>query len=95
MIDRRERRERNFITINIQSNLRCSETSGEVDVKLKKDLIDKIKKVVDESEGEFTSVEEYIEFVLTELLKEEEEEIYTPEEEEEIKKRLRALGYIE
>lgn len=70
--------------------------SGEVDVKLKKDLIDKIKKVVDESEGEFTSVEEYIEFVLTELLKEEEgEEIYTPEEEEEIKKRLRALGYIE
>ena len=69
--------------------------SGEVDVKLKKDLIDKIKKVVDESEGEFNSVEEYIEFVLTELLKEEEEEIYTPEEEEEIKKRLRALGYIE
>lgn len=70
--------------------------SGEVDVKLKKDLIDKIKKVVNESEGEFNSVEEYIEFVLTELLKEEEEEeIYTPEEEEEIKKRLRALGYIE
>jgi len=69
--------------------------SREADVKLKKDLIDKIQKVVDESEGEFNSVEEYIEFVLTELLKEEEEEVYTPEEEEEIKKRLRALGYIE
>jgi len=40
-------------------------------------------------------VAEYIEFVLTELLKDDEEQAYTPEEEEEIKKRLRALGYIE
>ena len=38
---------------------------------------------------------EYVEFVLTELLREEEEPAYTPEEEEEIKGRLRALGYIE
>jgi len=42
------------------------------------------------SGGEFKTVEEYIEFVLTEILREDEQEqAYTPEEEEEIKERLR------
>jgi len=49
-----------------------------------------------ESGGEFKTIEEYIEFVLTEILKEDEpEQAYTPEEEEEIKERLRRLGYIQ
>ena len=66
-----------------------------VPVYISKNLYETVKKRVEESGGEFNSVEEFIEFVLTELLKEEEEETpYTPEEEEEIKKRLRALGYL-
>ncbi len=67
-----------------------------VPVNLPRDLYEKVKKRVVESEGAFKSVEEYVEFVLEELLREEEEEEtpFTPEEEEEIKRRLRALGYI-
>ena len=49
---------------------------------------------------EFHSVEEYVTFVLEEVLKGEEEEeeketTFSEEEEEEVKKRLRALGYLE
>jgi len=45
---------------------------------------------------EFTSVEEYIVFVLEEILKEEDEseDILTPEEEEQVKERLKGLGYL-
>ena len=56
-----------------------------VSIEIRKDLYDRVKEEVERSEGEFKSVEEYIEFVLEELLS---------EEEEEIKRRLRALGYI-
>jgi len=68
--------------------------SEKVDVKLSRKLIEEIQEQVEESGGEFKTVEEYIEFVLTELLKDDEEQVYT-EEEELIKKRLRALGYLE
>ena len=45
----------------------------------------------------FSSVDEYVIFVLEEVLKEEEEEekALSKEEEEEVKKRLRALGYLD
>ena len=43
----------------------------------------------------FSSVEEYIVFVLRESLEEEQGEIVSGEEEEEIQKRLRDLGYVE
>lgn len=45
---------------------------------------------------EFASVEEYIIFVLEEVLKEEDEseDILTPEEEEQVKERLKGLGYL-
>ncbi|MFO8100806.1 MAG: CopG family transcriptional regulator [Dehalococcoidia bacterium] len=48
-------------------------------------------------ETEFNSVEEYVTFVLEEVLKDEEEEEveFSPEDEEEVKKRLRALGYLD
>ena len=50
---------------------------------------------MERSGGEFKSVEDYVEFILEEILKgDEEEQVYSKEEEEEIKKRLRALGYI-
>ena len=49
---------------------------------------------------EFRSVEEYVTFVLEEVLggeeeSEEKEPTFSEEEEEEVKKRLRALGYLE
>ena len=46
----------------------------------------------------FGSVEEYVTFVLEEVLKDEGEETgvaFTKEEEEEVKKRLRSLGYLD
>jgi Arc/MetJ-type ribon-helix-helix transcriptional regulator len=48
---------------------------------------------------EFRSVEEYVTYVMEEILREEESEeeepTFSEEEEEEVKKRLRALGYLE
>ncbi len=44
----------------------------------------------------FGSVEEYVTFVMEEVLKEDEEQpAFSKEEEEEVKKRLKALGYLE
>ena len=66
-----------------------------VTIQIPKRLYDEIKKRVEESLGEFKDVQEYVEFVLSEIVKEEEpEEVYTTEEEEEIKKRLKRLGYL-
>ncbi len=66
-----------------------------VPVNISRSLYEKIEAKVKESKGEFKNVEEYVEFVLSEVVKEEgEENVFTPEEEEEIKKRLRALGYL-
>ncbi len=68
---------------------------GKVPVYISQQLYEKIKARVEASNGEFKNVEEYVEFVLQEVVKEEEpEEVYTPEEEEEIKRRLRSLGYL-
>jgi Arc/MetJ-type ribon-helix-helix transcriptional regulator len=45
---------------------------------------------------DFGSVDEYVEFVLEEVVKEEEEErAFSEEEEEEVKKRLKDLGYLD
>jgi len=45
---------------------------------------------------EFHSVDEYVNFVLEEVLKEEEPETsLSKEDEEEVKKRLKALGYLD
>ena len=67
-----------------------------VAIEIPRRLYEQIKKHVEESGGEFKSVEEFVVFVLEEVLREEEEaeSVFTPEEEEEIKRRLRALGYL-
>jgi len=72
-------------------------TEEYVGVNIPKKLYEEIKNRVNESQGQFRNVNEYVEFVLTQVVKEEEEEhepTYTPEEEEEIKKRLKKLGYL-
>ena len=70
--------------------------ADEVPVRISRKLYVEIEKRVNESQGEFKDVREYVEFVLSEVVKEDDktEAPYTPEEEEEIKRRLKALGYI-
>lgn len=68
--------------------------SEEVAIRISRELYNKIKNRVELSQGEFKNVEEYVEFVLSEVVKESDRERYTPEEEEEIKERLRRLGYL-
>ncbi|MCD6530419.1 CopG family transcriptional regulator [Candidatus Bathyarchaeota archaeon] len=55
------------------------------------------KKIEERIRGtEFSSVSDYVTYVLRELLsEEEEEEVLSEEDEEKIKARLRALGYID
>ncbi|MFX1487353.1 MAG: CopG family transcriptional regulator [Promethearchaeota archaeon] len=57
-------------------------------------LYDKIKKRLGKTG--FTSVSDYVTYVLREILASlEEEEVFTKEEEEKVKERLRALGYLD
>lgn len=58
------------------------------------EISDKLYKALEKSakENGFKSVEEYIEFVLKELVEEGEE--ISKEEEEQVKERLKALGYL-
>jgi hypothetical protein len=63
-------------------------------VPLPADLYDRIEDRA-KSTG-FGSVEEYVTFVMQEVLKEDEQQpAFSREEEEEVKKRLKALGYLE
>jgi len=59
------------------------------------EMYDRIKERAEATN--FGSIEEYVTFVLSEVLKEEAEEEVTLDrnQEEEVKKRLRALGYLE
>ena len=73
-----------------------SEEQGNKAVYVSNELYGKIAERV-ESTG-FGSVEEYVTFVLEEILKddgEEEKAAFSKEEEEEVKKRLKALGYLD
>ena len=67
-----------------------------IQITISKDLYDKILQRVNLSQDEFKSVEEYVHFVLTEVVKDDDKQqnTYTAEEEEEIKNRLKSLGYI-
>lgn len=63
-------------------------------VHISKDLYEKVKRRVKESD-EFKSVEEYVDFLLKEVVKEEEElKSSTEKDEEKIKQRLKSLGYM-
>ena len=66
-------------------------------VSIPKPLYDKIKELIKDTG--FTSVSDYVTYVLREIIasieEEEREEVFSKEEEEKIKARLRALGYID
>ena len=73
-------------------------SKDKIAVNISKELYEQVKKRVKESGGEFKDVEEYVEFVLKEIVKDEEEEDkeqeYSKEDEEQIKQRLKSLGYM-
>lgn len=57
-------------------------------------LFELIQNRVNESHNEFESVNDYVEYVLSELLGGEESSPYTKEEEEKVEKHLKDMGYI-
>ena len=66
------------------------------EIKIPIDLIKKIEERVKETE--FESVDEYVTFVLEEVVKEDDEEIeevFSEEDEDKVKERLKALGYLD
>ncbi len=66
-------------------------------ITIPKPLYNKIKKRIEDTG--FSSVSSYVTYVLRQVIssleKDDKEEVFTKEEEEEVKKRLRALGYID
>ncbi len=66
-----------------------------IEVKLPRKLYDEVMKKAEEAG--FSSVNEFIVFVLEQLVSPEEgvEEVFSKEDEEKVKERLRALGYLE
>jgi hypothetical protein len=72
-------------------------SKDKVAVNISKELYELVKLRVKESNGEFKDVEDYVEFVLREVVKDEEEDKeqkYSKEDEEKIKQRLKSLGYL-
>ena len=67
-----------------------------VAVRITRELYKMASDYVERSNGEFKSVDEFVEFCLREILSEErsEKSHYTKEEEEQLKERFKALGYI-
>ena len=67
-----------------------------VNVPIPKSLYKKIEEQIKDSD--FKNVEEYVAFVLREVLSEDEDEkdeVFSKEEEEQVKERLRSLGYLD
>jgi Arc/MetJ-type ribon-helix-helix transcriptional regulator len=68
---------------------------GVAEITISTELVKKVQKEVELSEGFFTSVSDYVEFVLRELFTYEEDRALSSEERRMVCERLRALGYIE
>lgn len=72
--------------------------SKEISINLPEEVYQKLEERVKKT-NEFKSLEEYIVYVLKQVVEklseEEQEDVYSPEEEEEVKKRLKDLGYLE
>jgi len=67
------------------------------EVNISEELYAKIQKRVEESK-EFNSVDEYVKYVLEQVVEkteEKKEQPYSKEDEEKVKERLRSLGYLD
>tara|TARA_Y100000031_G_C8054493_1_gene307708 strand:- start:89 stop:292 length:204 start_codon:yes stop_codon:yes gene_type:complete len=67
-----------------------------MNVKINKDIAKRLQKRVDES-NEFKNIEEYVHYVLSQVVEKlgEEEKTFSKEDEEKVKKRLQGLGYLD
>jgi Arc/MetJ-type ribon-helix-helix transcriptional regulator len=65
------------------------------EIKVSKEILKKIEERIKDTE--FKSVDEYVTFVLEEVIRDEEEpeEVFSEEDEKKVKERLRALGYLD
>ncbi|MGC9112926.1 CopG family transcriptional regulator [Acidilobus sp.] len=68
-------------------------TEEKAQVSIPRDLYEKAKNYV-EAQGTFKSVDELVEFLLRQLLEEQETSAMSREDEEAVKDRLRRLGYL-
>ncbi|MCC7572385.1 MAG: CopG family transcriptional regulator [Candidatus Methanofastidiosum sp.] len=62
-------------------------------VKIPKRLIEEIKEYIKDSE--FKSVDDYVSFVIEEVLKDDDEAEFSEEDEKLVKDRLKDLGYLD
>ena len=67
-----------------------------VEIKISRSLYERILEYIGAGQSTFKSADEYVAFVLEELLpdKAAEEAVYSSEEEDQIQERLRRLGYL-
>ncbi|ESQ20363.1 MAG: hypothetical protein CISAcid_16970 [uncultured Acidilobus sp. CIS] len=68
-------------------------TGEKAQVLIDRELYERARKYV-EQQGTFSSVDELVEFLLRQLLEEQQGEVMSREEEEAVKDRLRRLGYL-
>jgi Arc/MetJ-type ribon-helix-helix transcriptional regulator len=68
-------------------------TGERAQVLIDRGLYERAKRYV-EQQGTFSSVDELVEFLLRQLLEEQQGEVMSREEEEAVKDRLRRLGYL-
>jgi hypothetical protein len=70
-------------------------SNDKISIKISKDLFETIERKIKSKKDRFTNVEQYIEFVLKKLIKDEmAEEVYSEEEEKQVMDHLKDLGYI-
>ena len=69
-----------------------------MEVKINEEIIRKFEKRIEKS-SEFNSIEEYVNFILSQVAdkieSEEKEEEFSKEDEEKVEERLRGLGYLD
>lgn len=70
-----------------------------MEIKIKEEIVEKLKDRV-ESNDEFKDIEEYVNYILEQVVKRlkseaEEESIYSKKDEEKIREKLKDLGYLD
>ena len=63
-------------------------------ISISKNLFDKIELKIKNPQAGFSTVDEYVEYVLTELFNEDEDKEVSEEEAEQIREELKKLGYV-
>lgn len=82
-----------FVIVENQNKIIFSDIMDEdKEVKIPKRIVEKIEERIKDTD--FKSLEEYVTFVLEEVIKDEESQDLSKEDEEKIKEKLKALGYL-